>query len=58
MNINKTAIGKMNMKIWEKVYCWKKSLTQCFSIETSISLSKKTYLQESPDEENTWLGIG
>lgn len=46
------------MKIWEKVYRWKKNLTQYLSIETSISLRKKTYRQENQKEENTWLGIG
>lgn len=55
---NETAIGKTNMKIWEKVYRWKKNLTQYLSIETSISLRKKTYRQENQKEENTWLGIG
>jgi 5-bromo-4-chloroindolyl phosphate hydrolysis protein len=55
---NVTVIGKQKMKVWEKVYRWKKSLTQYFSIETSISVRRKTYRQENIDEENTWLGIG
>jgi hypothetical protein len=58
MLTNATVIGKTKMKIWEKIYRWKKNLTQYFSIEASISVRKKTHPQENTNEENTWLGIG
>lgn len=58
MFTNATVTGKTKMNIWEKIYRWKRNLTQYFSIEASISVRKKTYPQENTNEENTWLGIG
>lgn len=58
MLTNATVTGKTKMNIWEKIYRWKKNLTQYFSIEASISVRKKTHPQENTNEENTWLGIG
>jgi hypothetical protein len=43
------------MRTWEKMYRWKKTITKFFSIETKVSMRKKT---ERICEEQSWLGIG
>ena len=43
------------MKTWQKMYCWGQRLTNFFSIETKVSISKNT---QRIHEEQSWLGIG
>ena len=42
-------------KTWVKIYCWRKSITKFFRIETTVSISKNT---QRIHEEQSWLGIG
>jgi hypothetical protein len=46
------------MKTWEKIYAWKQYITKFFSIETKVSISRKTLDTSRTHEEQSWLGIG
>jgi hypothetical protein len=46
------------MELWEKIYCWKISITRLLRIETKVSFSKKHPQNNSIHEEQNWLGIG
>lgn len=46
------------MKTWQKIYAWKQYITQFFSIETKVLMSRKTLDTRKIHEEQNWLGIG